>query len=99
MSSIGLGGECDSMTRLEALVQVDEIIMACLVANRKDLVKGAMPGLERLFLFNHADQAEISDKVGELLKDHPRDGEWGELVGRIAKAKESVALAKAVMGR
>ena len=85
--------------RLQALVQVDEILQACLVANRKDLIKGAMPGLERLFLFNHADQTQVSDKVGELLRDHPRDGAWGELLGRISRAKESVALAKAVMGR
>ena len=85
--------------RLQALVQVDEIIMACRVVGRKDLVRGAMPELERIFAVNSVDQAEISDELGELLKDHPRDGEWGMLVGRIARAKESVALAKAVMGR
>lgn len=85
--------------RLQALLQVDEIIMACRVAGRSDLVKGSMPEIERLFLFNHTDQAEISDQVAALLKDHPRDGKWGELLGRIARAKESVALAKAVLGR
>ena len=85
--------------RLQALIQVDEAIMACKCVGRKDLIEGAISKLERLFLFNHADQAEFSEQVGSLLKDHPRDGKWGELLGRIAKAKESVALAKAVMGR
>lgn len=85
--------------RLQALLQVDEIIQACLVANRKNLVESAMNKLELIFLFNSEDQAELSDQVAALLEDHPRDGEWGELLGRIAKAKESVALAKAVLGR
>lgn len=85
--------------RLQALLQVDEIIMACRCARRNDLIESAMNKLEEIFAVNSVDQAEISDELKELLKDHPRDGKWGELVGRIARAKESVALAKAVMGR
>jgi hypothetical protein len=85
--------------RLQALLQVDEIVQACKVVGRNDLIRSAMNKLEQIFLFNTEDQAEISDDLNALLKDHPRDGKWGELVGRIARAKESVALAKAVMGR
>lgn len=87
------------LTRYDTLIQMDEIIMACPVAGRIDLVKGSMPEIERLFLFNHVDQAEVSKQVGEFLQNNPRDGKWGDLLKRIAKAKETLSLAKAVMGR
>lgn len=86
-------------TPYDTLVQVDEIIMACPVAGRSDLVSGAMPELENLFLFNHAGQAQVSDKVENFLKDNPRDGKWGDLLRKITNVKETLSLAKAVMGR
>ena len=73
--------------------------MACPVAGRSDLVSGAMPELENLFLFNHAGQAQVSDKVENFLKDNPRDSKWGDLLRKITNVKETLSLAKAVMGR
>jgi hypothetical protein len=90
---------CPRDSPFQALVKLDEILMACPVAGRSDLVSGTMPELERLFLFNLADQAEVSEQVERFLKDNPRDGKWGQLLRGIAQAKENITLAKAVMGR